>query len=335
MDRVEYQSVVIQDIINLHKSDELNLNPWYQRRAVWLVPQKAYLINTIFEKKPIPSIYIRHYLDLKKEKSVREVVDGQQRIRAILEYVEDVYPAPHPRLDKRVKYSELSPTEKTAFRMTSLSVGYLIQAEDSDVIEIFGRLNSVAKTLNSQEKRNAKFSGEMKRFCLKEAAGRVQIWKDLGIFSATDIARMQEVEFVSDLVLNLLSGLSDYSSAKLDKLYSEYDDKFSQRNTISHRIDHVFEIIASLPATCIRDTIFSRSPLFFSLFIILESMGSSKISLPKLEEKLFAIDRSFRSTTKIEKPKKDDADFYMACTASTQRIKNRQIRDRYLRKHIG
>jgi hypothetical protein len=34
MDRVDYQPIIIQDVVNLHKRDELNLRPWYQRRIV-------------------------------------------------------------------------------------------------------------------------------------------------------------------------------------------------------------------------------------------------------------------------------------------------------------
>lgn len=56
MDRVDYQTHVIQDILNLARLDELNLSPWYQRRSVWNRPQKAYLINTILEKQPVPSL---------------------------------------------------------------------------------------------------------------------------------------------------------------------------------------------------------------------------------------------------------------------------------------
>ena len=83
MDRVDYQSLIVQDIRNLDNSGELNYSPWYQRRSVWTTPQKSYLINTLIEQKPIPAIYIRYSLDLDRGKTVREVVDGQQRIRAI------------------------------------------------------------------------------------------------------------------------------------------------------------------------------------------------------------------------------------------------------------
>ena len=51
MERVDYESIVIQELVGLNDREELDLNPWYQRRSVWTPPQKAYLINTLFEQK--------------------------------------------------------------------------------------------------------------------------------------------------------------------------------------------------------------------------------------------------------------------------------------------
>lgn len=333
MERVDYERIVIQDLLNLNKSGELDLNPWYQRRSVWTPPQKAYLINTLFEQKPVPTCYIRHYLDVDKEKSIKEVVDGQQRIRSILEYEKGEFAARHPDHSKRVKISELTATQKAKFKMTAISVGYLINAGDADVIEIFGRLNSVAKTLNGQEKRNAQFSGEFKQFCLGQAAQRVKIWRDLGVFTANDIARMNEVQFTSELAMNLIDGLSDYSSKRLDDYYEKYDEDFPHAQKIVQRMEKVFSLIAKLTPGAIKDTIFSRSPLFFSLFLILESI-QTKISPSTLEEGLFTIDKTFNSDVPIAGRTKTEADFYFACTASTQRIKSRQIRDAYIRKAL-
>ncbi|HEY6803392.1 MAG TPA: DUF262 domain-containing protein [Pyrinomonadaceae bacterium] len=329
MDRVDYQPLVIQDLLNLHKAGELDLNPWYQRRSVWLPTQKAYLINTLFEKKPVPSLYIRHYLDIVTEKSIKEVVDGQQRIRSVLEYVAGDFGARHPNHKKPIKHDDLSQTERAGFKMTSLSVGYLIGADDADVIEIFGRLNSVAKTLNPQEKRNARFSGELKQFCLKQAAQRVNLWRSLGVFTANDIARMAEVQFVAELTLNMIEGLSDYSSARIDKFYKKYDESFPQMEDVNKRLEKVFAKIAELDPAAIRDTIFSRSPLFFTLFLLIDSMDG-KVSTSKLGETLFAVDQSFNADTPVNKRKRSDAEFYLATTASTQRIKSRQIRRNYL-----
>ena len=151
MERVDYQSLVVQDIINLQRQGELNLNPWYQRRSVWNDSQRSYLINTLFERKPIPTIYIRHTIDLDKEKSIKEVVDGQQRIRSIISFYNNEISAIHPDLNQRIKFGQLTNQQKQLFLMTPIPVGYLQGASDADVIDIFARINSVAKSLNAQE----------------------------------------------------------------------------------------------------------------------------------------------------------------------------------------
>lgn len=332
--RVDYDRVVVKELLDAHERDELNINPWYQRRSVWHRPQKAYLVNSILEQKPVPSLYVRHYLDIDKEKSVKEVVDGQQRIRSILEYVGNEFAARHPNHARRVKYSELSATERRDFLMTNLSVGYLIEADDSDVIEIFGRLNSVAKTLNAQEKRNAKFSGEAKQFCLKEAAKRVAFWRDLGIFSANDIARMAEVEFVSELAIGMTQGLFDGSATIIDKFYQEREDDFPSREDLEKRFERVFSKLAGLPSRTIADTIFARVPLFFSLCLVLDSVQCD-IQDSRLQAGLAFIDSIYNRDVPAAERGADEVEFIQACAASTQRIRQRRIRDSYLRSNLG
>lgn len=330
MDRVDYESIVIQDVANYFKNDELKLDPWYQRRSVWNTAQKGYLLNTLFVKKPIPTIYIRHYLDIEKEKSIKEIVDGQQRLRSILGYLEDEFSARHPAHERPVKYSELSKTEKTDLKMTKLSTGVLVNASEGDVIEIFGRLNSISKTLNSQEKRNAKYSGLIKQFCLENAAKRVAFWRDTTVFSATDISRMEEVQFISDITYNLIHGLSDYSSTKLDALYAQFDGEFTDENRLQKRIDRVFKILDAINIESIKDTIFSRSPIFFSLFLAIDQ--KSNITSKAIEKAMINIDAIFNDEI-AQKTK--DRDFHDACLASTQRIKSRKVRNDYILSHFA
>lgn len=329
MDRVDYQTLIVQDLVNLNKSKELELSPWYQRRSIWTQAQKSYLINTLFEQKPIPAIYIRHSLDLEKSKSIKEIVDGQQRTRTILSYCEDEISATHPAHTRKVKFSQLTRDQQQKFLLTAVPVGYLLGASDSDVIDIFGRINSVSKSLNSQEKRNAAYSGEMKQFCLKQASSRIAFWRQYGIFTGNDIARMQEVQFVSDVVYNLINGLSDYSSDKIDKVYAEFDDEFEQKEEINSRLDRVFDTVASLDRERISETIFKRQPLFFSLIILLDSLSS--IDKQKLNDALIEIDARYNST---ESRSDADNEFVSSCSASTQRIAQRSIRDRYIRTFL-
>jgi uncharacterized protein with ParB-like and HNH nuclease domain len=332
--RVQYESEIIQDILALSERKELNLNPWYQRRSVWTNPQKSYLINSVFEQKPVPSVYIRHSLDLDREKSIKEVVDGQQRIRAIIDYVNGGFAARHPDHPKPVKYAALTRSQREEFRLTSLSVGYLMGASDTDVIEIFGRLNSVSKTLNQQEKRNALFSGEFKQFALTEAASRVKLWRDLTVFTANDIARMLEVQFVSELAINMLNGLQDYSERGITKVYEEFDETFHHRASLESRMERIWAKLVTLKPDAIKDTIFSRSPLFFSLFIILDSI-KARITKTILEDALWEIDERFSSGVPLTARPKKEAAFVVACTSNLHRIPSRRIRDSYIRSFVA
>ncbi len=329
MDRVDYQPLIVQDLINWRQYEELDLSPWYQRRSVWTQPQRAYLLNTLFEQKPIPTLYFRHTVDLEQDKSLREVVDGQQRIRAILDYVDNEFPALHPAHGKKVKYERLSLDQKRKFRETGLSGGLLLGATDGDVIEIFGRLNSVAKTLNAQEKRNALFSGEFKQFCLREAASRVSLWRDLKIFSANAIARMSEIEFIADFVLNLQLGLSDSTSKGLHKIYEDNEETFRDAASIKKRLDSCFSRVAALPASTIRDTIFCRSPIFFSLLFALDQNTRAKGQ--KLKNALLDVDGRFDTDKPLNERPTADSDFYYACRGATNRIASREVRNEYLK----
>lgn len=332
MDRVSYEKTTIQDLLNYYKAEELDLNPWYQRRAVWTDPQKGYLINTIFEQKPVPTLYIRHTLDIEKEKSIREVVDGQQRIRSILGYRNGEFTARHPAYKAKKLYSELKSAEKEEFLMTSLSVGYLIGATESDVIEIFGRINSVSKTLNAQEKRNAQFSGEFKQFTIKMSSDLLQFWRSRNIFSANDISRMAEVEFIADLAMNLTLGLQDYSPARLTSFYSKNEVAFALWDECEQKLNSIFMILGNLDVKSIRDSVFSRPPLLFSLCFVLKD--HQKIKQNKLDEIIASVDSLVRSDIPISEMDAEDSQFLAAITSSTQRIASRKIRDGYLRKRF-
>jgi hypothetical protein len=332
MERVDYESLIIQDLLNFHKDGSLNIDPWYQRRSVWSDPQKAYLINTIFEKKPVPSVYIRHQIDVDLEKSIKEVVDGQQRIRSIIFYRNDEFAARHPDHRQKVKYSELTRAQKSSFLSTTLSVGYLIGAEDPDVIEIFGRINSISKTLNPQEKRNAQYSGDFKQFCLSQAAMRLPFWRSTGIFSAAQISRMQEVQFVSELVINLIEGLVDFNASKINRYYKEYDLDFPQANDVSERVEGFFDKLAAIPATAFSDTVFQQYQLAFSLMVVVDRLRSRRaVNSARIEQVMHDIDARVAAYRDLDVKTDDQTTFLDGFSGGNlHRINKRLIRDKAL-----
>lgn len=334
MERVDYESVVIQDLLNFYLRGELNIRPWYQRRSVWKRTQKAYLINTIHEGKPVPSIYVRHTIDLESEKSIKEVVDGQQRIRCLIEYKDDEFAASHPAHRRPVLFSELEASQRRQFLLTSISVGYLVGAEDRDVIEIFARINSVAKTLNPQEKRNARHSGAFKQFCVNESIDRLPIWREYGIFSDNGIARMEEVQFISDLVINLMEGLQDFSASQIDKYYNEYDEEFLEADGIRRRLERLFTRILEIPVDILKGSVFARPQVLFSLLLILDD--SPGISLDKVKFCINEIDARVRAVKSGEVGDALPTDIYEAfTTGNLHRIRARHRRDRAIREYLA
>lgn len=334
MERVDYESVVVQDLLNFNSRGELNINPWYQRRSVWKVTQKAYLINTIHERKPVPSVYIRHTIDLENEKSIKEVVDGQQRLRCLIEYRDDAFAASHPAHRRPVRFSGLEPTQKRQFLLTSISVGYLVGAEDRDVIEIFARINSVSKTLNPQEKRNAQYSGAFKQFCLNESIDRLPIWRTYGIFTDNDISRMVEVQFVSDLVVNLLGGLQDFSASTLDSYYERYDDEFTNEDELKLRLERLFAVIVEIPIDLLKGTIFARPQVLFSLLLVLDDLRS--VPHDKVKECITDLDAKVGAVRSGEVPDAVRTDVYEAFSSGNMhRIRFRQKRDDIIRGYLS
>ena len=65
----------------------LVLTPKFQRRPVWKTPARSFFIDTILRGMTVPPIYLRMVQNTTRTKAIREVVDGQQRVRSVLDYV--------------------------------------------------------------------------------------------------------------------------------------------------------------------------------------------------------------------------------------------------------
>ena len=89
MKNFDSRTYSINDFIEWEERKQLEISPKFQRRSVWSPQAKSYLIDTILKDKPLPKIFIRATTDPKTRRTVREIVDGQQRMRTILSFVKD------------------------------------------------------------------------------------------------------------------------------------------------------------------------------------------------------------------------------------------------------
>jgi len=156
---------LISDVINWFKSKELVINESFQRHSVWSAQAKTLLIDSILNELPLPKIYIRTKIDPKLQKTIKEIVDGQQRIRSIVEFANDEFTLNSKSENfKGKKYSDLTDDIQRNFLGYTITAEQLLNATDDDVIDIFARLNSYTVALNAAEKRHAAYQTELKFF---------------------------------------------------------------------------------------------------------------------------------------------------------------------------
>ena len=259
----------IANFLRWASKEELILQPKFQRRNVWEGNARSYLIDTIVRELPMPKIYMRKIVNPKTKLTAYEVVDGQQRLRAILDFYKGTL------ILKRIHNSALGDTNfdnlpepvRHIFLDYKISTEVMEKATDPEVWAMFERLNTYTLTLNKQERLNAKWFGYFKQTAYRLAAeeSALEAWQQLKIFSNQQIARMREVELTSDILVALVEGISDITD--ISKAYEKYDQKFLKRKTSIRRFKRSLLWLESNLSDSVRTTNFKRKTWFYSLTV--------------------------------------------------------------------
>ena len=267
MKNYDSRTVSINDFVEWDRQNQLELNPSFQRRQVWSDKAKSYLIDTILRGKPIPKIFIRQKLNVSTKFSVREVVDGQQRLRTILSFVKDGF-AVSARQNKEfggLKFSQLSEEAQSQVLNYEVSIDLLINLPNAEVLDIFSRLNSYAIVLNEQEKINANHFSEFKILADNIGYKYNSYWTKQGILTDGNILRMQEVNLVADLLIAMLEGIK--SKKQIKKYYDQYEEQFEgDVEVLARNFDKIVVVIDRIFPDGLKNTEFSRNHIFYSLF---------------------------------------------------------------------
>ena len=198
--------------------------PTYQRDGgVWRLEQEQLLIDSVLRKIDIPKIYLR---EIKQNPYKYEVVDGQQRIRALLRFMndefllgeeaEDILLDGSPFQVAERMYSKLDqPLKIKRLYVYSLTVVIITNAEEDEVAELFFRLNN-GKPLTSAEVRNAMPGRvtDVVRNLAKHSFFSKCAFKNRG--KAFDQVSAQM------LCLELNGGLTDISDKTLTPMYRQF-----------------------------------------------------------------------------------------------------------------
>lgn len=234
----------------------------------------------------------------------REVVDGQQRIRTILSFIDpsclpDFDPSQddftvrrsHNKEFAGKKFSAFDAEERRRIMDYQFSVHtFAADTDDREILQIFARMNATGLKLNAQEIRNSQFSGEFKTLAYSLAFQQLNRWRDWKVFSADHIARMLEAEMTSELMLLIMSGILQRKSTTLEKYYDDYDDVFPGSDQVAQRFRNTFDTIErNFTGEEIR-RLFSNRSIFYALFATvygvqygLPTPGKKYLALPAMK----------------------------------------------------
>lgn len=261
------EQYTIADLFEWYQSKRLVVNPEFQRRSVWSANAKVFLIDTILRRLPIPKVYMRQKVDLESKLSYREVVDGQQRLRAIFEFATDQLVLTGRARDfSGHRYSTLDADLQEAFLSYPIAVEQLINATDNDVLEVFSRLNSYTLPLNGQEGRHAKFQGEFKWLVHEYARRWSVLWDHFGVVSTRSRVRMADDEVMSQMFGVVIDGVTDGGQRNITQLYNRFEPEFSDKDSVMERVDDALGYIIEFFGDILQSTPLRNAPHFLMWF---------------------------------------------------------------------
>lgn len=144
----------IVDLISAMRNGTITLSPYFQRNLVWRDAHKRDFIDTILRGYPFPQIFLaRGPIDLDTMMASQAVVDGQQRLNTIREFV-------HNKLSVDGRhFGDLDPKKKEEFLKYEVAViDFDLEAGDERLKDIFHRLNRTYYSLSAIEKLASEYS---------------------------------------------------------------------------------------------------------------------------------------------------------------------------------
>ncbi len=217
---------------------KINPQPQYQRTGVWSDKKNQLLIDTILRGYDIPKIYLRNSND---ENYEHEVIDGQQRLKAIWGFYNNNYALGNESTDLPIgnlsgkKYKDLSSDIQEELDLYELSFVIIEESSEEEVRDLFLRLQE-GVALNTAEKRNA-MTGNMRNFVAGLTSHKV--------FQCVPSAdkRFKYADWLAHIVcLELANGATDIKANNLKEMYQN-NQNFDTDGKIAKSVNKILNYI--------------------------------------------------------------------------------------------
>jgi hypothetical protein len=149
----------IKSLVQEIREKELIVRPTFQRNQVWDPTRRSKFVESILLNIPIPTLFFADDEDKKV------VVDGQQRLLALKEFLDNSYPLRNlevlaPLNGKR--FDALTERQQRIINNRTLRCLVISAKSDSEIrFQVFERLNQGGVPLNAQEVRHCVYRGEL------------------------------------------------------------------------------------------------------------------------------------------------------------------------------
>jgi hypothetical protein len=254
---MEYKivTITIADLISLYNNGKLNLNPPYQRNDIWTNIAKKRLIESILLNYPLPLFFFHS-----RGNGKFDVVDGQQRIRAIILYTENEF--------KNLERKLFKESDQDLFLKYKLTITEIDEnATETELSDFYYRVNKFGSRLNRPEIIKAQFQGTDIQNLVQNIADSEE-FQALGLFKETQINRMINLDFIAEILGLTKFGINEKKNAA-DALYcerineTEFEKLFADFKEILEKFTSLNEIFS------ISETRYKQRNDFYSLWSFL------------------------------------------------------------------
>ncbi len=267
-------SLKVRQIVTGVRNDKIVPQPEFQRRIVWTPLDKANFIDTVLKGYPFPEIYLANGpVDVDTGDGSQLLVDGQQRVNALVEYFQGTLSCPSSNL---ISYQNLEHEQKEIFLNYDVAVRDLGSISNAEIIEVFKRINSTKYSLNGIEINKAVYTGEFMK--LAQKISEMNFFEENSVFRPSDIKRMGDVRFILNIMITMISGYFNRDEL-VEEFLAKYNSEFPDKNLIESRFDNVISFFEEVGFSK-KSRFWKRSDMFTAFVEVDRSIQEGKIPDP-------------------------------------------------------